>query len=531
MDCNSTSLPYEQIGFFSRIIVDYLKESDQLKPFYQHPASLDGLRESVAARKNFPTDRKKLVEVLGRQYALAGPSEKVMANIARLRDENTFTIVTAHQPNIFTGYLYFIYKILHVIRLADLLHKEIPGCSFVPVFYMGSEDADLDELGNISMNGEKIVWDTKQKGAVGRMKTKGLEKIISRIEGELAVWPFGNKLITLLKECYQGDTDVQSATFKLVHALFKEYGLVILLPDNADLKRSMFKIFEDDLLNQRPSTIVEETIGKLSAIYQVQANPREINLFYLRDDIRERIVKVGDSWKVVGHDIRFTEVELRQELQEHPERFSPNVILRGLYQETLLPNIAFIGGGGETAYWLELKALFTFYQVPFPVLILRNSFLFIDKDWQARIRKLHIDTPDLFKEERLLVQDLVNRDSTNQLQLSSEIAEATLFYDRVKAVAEQTDVTLSGHVEALKTRAVKLLSQLEKKMLKAETRKFQDQQRQIQTIKNKLFPQNGLQERVDNFMPYYAKYGPEFIKTLYEHSPALEKNFVVLTEK
>ena len=531
MDCNFTAIPYNKIGYFSKIIVDYLDESPLLRPFYKHSASLAGIREAIAARKLFDTNRALLVEVLNGQYKNIDASARVRGNIEALLDENTFTIVTAHQPNIFTGYLYFVYKILHVIRLSTFLDEELPEYKFVPVFYMGSEDADLDELGNIFMGGEKIIWETNQKGAVGRMNTKGLEKIIDRIAGELSIHPFGNELIALLKSSYINAPDIQTATFQLVDALFREYGLVVLLPDNGALKQSMNAVFEDDLLKQLPSAIVEETNKKLSQYYKVQANPREINLFYLKDDLRERIVKKDNEWKVVGQDIRFTEAALKEELQSYPERFSPNVILRGLFQETILPNIAFIGGGGETAYWLELKDLFEYYGVPYPILMLRNSFLFIEKKWQLQIEKLGFEIPALFGEERLLVDDLVKRESKQQLQLDNEITRESAFYDELKQLAAKTDITLGKHAEALKVRAINQLKQLEKKMLKAEKRKFEDQQRQIRAVKAKLFPNNALQERIDNFMPYYARYGKAFIEMIYDYSPSLDKEFVVLSER
>jgi len=244
---------------------------------------------------------------------------------------------------------------------------------------MGSEDADLDELGSIWLNNEKIVWDTQQTGAVGRMKTAGLEKIIARIEGELSVQPYGKELLQLVKDCYINSPDIQTATFKLIDALFARFGLVVLIPDNPGLKKLLLPVFEDDLFNQTAAGIAEKTIEALAAHYKVQANPRAINLFYLKGDIRERFEKEDDGWRVVNTDIRFTPKTLLQEMHEHPERFSPNVILRGLFQETILPNILFVGGGGELAYWLELKNIFEHYKVPYPVLVLRNSFLIVEK--------------------------------------------------------------------------------------------------------------------------------------------------------
>jgi bacillithiol biosynthesis cysteine-adding enzyme BshC len=555
MDWISTHLPYRQTGYFSRIITDYLEQAGSLTPFYAHPVSLEGIRSSLEARQQSPVDREVLVAALKEQYAAIGASfpltaagglstvtavndsslvndsSPVRQNIDRLLQNNTFTVCTAHQPAIFTGPLYFIYKIIHTIKLADSLAEKYPQYQFVPVFYMGSEDADLEELGKIYLNQEKLVWDTRQTGAVGRMKTKGLEKILNRVEGELSVQPFGGELVRQVKEIYLGSPDIQTATFRLLHSLFAEYGLVVLIPDNASLKRLMIPVFEDDLFYGEPTRVVNETIGRLSQNYKVQANPRPINLFYLKDDLRGRIERVGDTFKVHDSSLVFDEKEIREELHRYPERFSPNVILRGLFQETILPNIAFIGGGGETAYWLELKDLFEHYKRPFPLLILRNSFLLVEASWKEKLERAGLGLTDIFKPEEELVNELVKRESQQQLSLDEEISTANQYYEKLKALARPVDPTLVQHVEALQKKALDPLQDLEKKLLKAEKRKFIDQQRQIHALKSALFPLNGLQERIDNFMPWYATKGQKFIEDLYKHSLTLEQEFVVLGEE
>jgi bacillithiol biosynthesis cysteine-adding enzyme BshC len=395
---------------------------------------------------------------------------------------------------------------------------------------MGSEDADLDELGKIWLNGDQLSWDAKQTGAVGRMNTKGLDKLIYRIEGELSVLPFGRELVTLLRECYLGSADIATATLKLVHSLFAEYGLVVLLPDNPELKRIMIPVFEEDLFEQKSSSIIEQSIDALSENYKVQANPREINLFYLKDNIRERFEREGEQWKVVNTDISFSKDELKQELSNYPERFSPNVILRGIFQETILPNIAFIGGGGELAYWLEFKELFNYHQVPYPLLVLRNSFLIIEKKWKEKIEKIGFAEKDIFKNKEVLLNELVKRESQQQVTLLEEVNNADEYYGHLKSIAGSIDETLVTHVTALQTRALKSLLGLEKKLLRAEKKKFDDQNRQIINIKSALFPQDSLQERIENFMPFYAKWGRRFIHLIFENSLTTEQQFVILTE-
>jgi len=530
MDCSFTKLSYKETGYFSPLITDYLEGASALEPFYKHPVSPEGIQAAIEHRKQSPLNRNVLVEHLNEQYTGVRVAAAVSANISALGNDNVFTVTTAHQPALFTGTLYFVYKIFHAIKLAEELNKQIPSSRFVPVYWMGSEDADLDELGKFYLGNEKIVWDTKQTGAVGKMKTKGIDLLIHRINGELSVLPYGKELIALLSESYLSAPDIQTATFRLLNTLFGEYGLVVLIPDTAILKKEMTAVFEEDLFQQTPSKLVSATIEKLSSGYKVQANPREINLFYLKDDKRERIVRNGDLFSMQP-GVDFTESQIREELTKHPERFSPNVILRGLYQETILPNIAFIGGGGETAYWLELRDLFDHYKVSFPVLVLRNSFLLVEKKWQDKIAHMGFTVNDFFRSEQQLLTDLVGRHKNGELKLAHEMDEAIRLYSQLRSKAAGIDKSLQQHVDALQARALKPLQELEKKLLRAEKRKYESEQRQIHTIKAALFPKDGLQERIDNFMPWYAKWGKDFLATIYTHSLTLEQEFAVLTEK
>jgi bacillithiol biosynthesis cysteine-adding enzyme BshC len=536
MECTSTEFSYQQTGFFSDIVTDFLSGAATLRPFYAHPVNKEGFLSAIEARKSFATNRPLLVSALQAQYAKlaagnpAGTGSKLVAdNIALLAHNNTFTICTAHQPNIFTGYLYFVYKVLHAVKLAAYLKKEFPENNFVPVYYMGSEDADLDELGKIFLGGDKLVWNTSQHGAVGRMKTSGMDDLLNRVEGELSVQPYGPELVALIRKAYDGKNDIQTATFTLLHDLFAKLGLVVLIADQPELKKQMLPVFEDDLFNHTPAKIVTATNNRLAAHYKVQANPRDINLFYLKDDIRNRIEKHGEDYVVVDTTISFSKTAIQKELTEFPERFSPNVILRGLYQETILPNIAFIGGGGELAYWLELKDLFQYYAVPYPVQVLRNSLLLVEDKWSRKIDALGFGIDTFFLPAANILDLLVKRDTAKQVQLTNEIGDAHAFYTDLKKIGIQVDKTLETHVSALETKMVKQLYALEKKLLRAEKRKFADQSRQINAIKAALFPNNNLQERVENFMPYYAKNGPEFLQVIYDHSPALDQQFIVVS--
>jgi bacillithiol biosynthesis cysteine-adding enzyme BshC len=395
---------------------------------------------------------------------------------------------------------------------------------------MGSEDADLEELGHINLNGEKLEWQTRQTGAVGRMKVdKALIKLIDRMAGELEVLQYGKELINLIRTAYKEGTTIQQATLILVNELFKEFGLLILIPDNAELKTAFDHIVKKELREQFSHRLVQAAGTQLKEQYKVQAGGRELNLFYLSEDKRERIEKDGETFKVESLKLSWKEQEIFAEADKHPERFSANVILRGVFQELILPNIAFIGGGGEIAYWLELKKVFEACEVPFPMLIVRNSFLLVDKQQKDRVEKLGFSLVDFFNEEIHLVTELVVRESKAQLELSNEKEQLKSLYDHLQVVANTIDSSLIEHVKALHAEALDKITALEKKILKAEKKKFEAQQRQISKLKQELFPNNSLQERIDNFSRFYAIYGTDWLNEIYSCSLTLEQQFAVLT--
>lgn len=533
MKFKQEEIPYSHIGFFNKIVTDYIAGAAALNPFYEHSVTVDGLRDSIENRKQYSTDRSTLVSYLNSQYSGVGLSNAVQENINSLLSDKTFTITTAHQNNIFTGPLYFIYKILHVIKTASWCKEKFPQYHFVPVYYMGSEDADMQELNHFTVAGEKRVWNTAQRGAVGRMIIDAhFTSLIDQIEGQLLVEPYGKEIISLVRTCYRNGLTVQQATFEFVHSLFGHYGLIVLIPDSAVLKRNIITLFKNELVQPVSAKLVEEAAHKLEqAGYKVQAHAREINLFYLINGLRERIVYEEGVWKVLNTDIIFSKDELEKELENNPERFSPNVILRGLFQETILPNIAFIGGGGELAYWLQLKFLFDYYKVPYPVLILRNSFLIIEKQWGKKIEKLPFTTQQFFTQSDTLVKEYTVQATGDKTSLAVQKKALAAVYDDMAMRAKEVDITLYAHTCSLKTAALKKLSALEQKMLRAEKRKFGDMAGQVSNVRSALFPNDNLQERVENMMLYYAKWGPLFIDSLLTASNTIEQQFMILEEQ
>lgn len=526
----ATFLPYGQTGYYSKTILDYLEQSDSLRPFYQHDVSIAGIKAAIEERKSFAQNRDVLVSVLKEQYNNIAVSEAVRSNIDALSQPDTFTITTAHQPVIFTGPLYFAYKILHTVKLAETLHNQLPQHRFVPVFYMGSEDADLDELGTIQVDGKTYKWQTTQTGAVGRMTIDHpFLNLLQQLENQISVLEWGEELVQIFKRCYRAGNTIQQATLEVVNELFGAYGVVVLIPDHPSLKRLIEPVLIKEISEQFSHQQVEATLSEMSKLYKVQAGGREINLFYLVDNHRERFEKEDDRFTVPALNLQFTKEELIAEIKTNPERFSPNVILRGVLQETILPNLAFIGGGGELAYWLELKQVFAAAGVPYPVLILRNSYLLLTKDWNQKIKQLGFTAADFFKDSLFLINELVAKTTVNKVSIVEETEQLLNIFHQLQSIATQVDVSLREHVAAVTAQTEKKLVALQKKIQRAERRKYQTQHQQIEMLKAQLFPNGSLQERKENISGWYGRYGNSFLQTIYDNALSMEQEFVIVT--
>jgi bacillithiol biosynthesis cysteine-adding enzyme BshC len=522
-------LPYAATQRFSPLVLDYLAGKDSLQNLYSFRPNATGLKEAIGARTKFRVDRRTLVTVLQEQYNHLPYKAEADTAIASLGDEITFTICTAHQPNLATGYLYFVYKILHAIKLARQLKADHPEYNFVPVYYMGSEDADLDELGTFRFEGKKYVWDAAgQTGAVGRMRTASLAPLLKELTSLFG--PPGENAETLahvLHEAYLSHDTISHATQYLVHELFGHYGLIVIDPDDARLKQSFIPVMEEDLLRHSAEQIVNATVDTLSSAgYKAQAFPRLINLFYLKDNLRERIEEHTGRWQVLNTDISWGKEELLHELHQHPVRFSPNVMLRPLYQETILPNIAFIGGGAEVAYWLQLKDLFAHHGVFYPAILLRQSVMWVSKTQLELKQKTTLSYEDLFLPRDEAARTYIAAHSQWTLPTEHDQLEVLLSSLREKATA--IDPTLTRSADAVLARMQHQLEALEGKMLRAFKRKESTALNRIARLQDALFPGGGLAERVDNFMPYYLEHGPAFFDWLLEAMQPLRSEFLIV---
>lgn len=506
---SSDKIPYTKISLFSKLVQDYLAQNERLAPFYNRHNTIENFIPQISEKEKHDIDRSLLVEVLNEQYKGIELSEDTENNISSLSNKKSFTVTTGHQLCLFSGPLYCIYKILSAINLSEKLKEKYPSYHFVPMFWMASEDHDFEEVNHIHLFGKKIEWKTSQSGAVGRMN---LSEIGGMLENLLEVMGNGenaDKMYSLLEKAYSKENSLAQASRIFLNALFKDYGLVIIDGDDARLKKQITPLIKQDVNEKKFYSLLQDQSTNLGENYKVQAHVREINFFTLKENERQRID---------------TSVEVPN-IDKQPEKFSPNVLMRPLYQESILPNIAYVGGGAEIAYWMQLKSVFDSENIPFPILVLRNSALIISEKHNEKLKKLRFSSSDLFNSEQELHSQYIARQKDVK-SIDNELEQFDSVFEKIKSTYSAP--IHQQIIEAEQQRHRKSLDILRKKLDKIEKQKHKSALDQISKIKQHYFPNNGLQERHENLITFYLKYGDNFIKKMKKELNPLDSNFVVL---
>lgn len=522
---------YNFIPQFSSRDKSYQSEDEALRPFYDVRPTIDSFDKLIKERKGIRKERALLVDILNDQYSNVANCDITKENIKKLGYPNSFTVVTAHQPSLLTGPLYYIYKICSAISLANRLNELHPTYNIIPTFVLGAEDHDFEEIASVHLFNKTFTWETDQKGAVGRMHLDGLTEVLNEIKGTFGQMPHAEALSEIIDQSYEKSKTYGQFAFHLTHQLFVHHGLVIINMDSAELKRIFLPIALQELKENFAHKLVEEDQLKLEkAGFKSQAHAREINLF-LHESDRERIIENEDATYSVGDKV-YTLQELTSYITQHPDKLSPNVVLRPVMQELILPNLAYIGGGGEIAYWMERISLFKYLNIPFPMLIRRDSVLIVDKRSADTLEKANITIKSMFDREEQIVNQYALDNASIDINLDHVKNSISAAYADIVNLSDQVDPTLSKSVMAEEAKAIKSIEYIETKLLKAEKKKKENEINKIIRVKQKLFPNNdSLQERYDNFIPYYLRYGKEWIDALVDQLDPMDKSFKILIEE
>jgi bacillithiol biosynthesis cysteine-adding enzyme BshC len=524
------SFSYDLISQISTRDTDYQLFPEKFLPFIHFLPDEKGLAESVKERKKFPVNRDVLVKVIKDQYLNLSLSEKQVFNIEQLKLESTFTVTTAHQPCLFTGPAYYIYKIFSTIRLAEQLKSAHPGNHFVPVFVNGSEDHDFQEINSTKIFQKQVVWEEEKKGPVGRYGINSLKKPLSEFMSILGDGENSREIAKILHDSFENSKTYNDFVLQFLHFLTREYGLIIINMDNKELKRLFVPIMKKEIVERKSEGLIVETQKKLQQMgYKPQAFAREVNLFYFtKEGGRERITFDNEIYAVLNTEIKWTESEILDELNRLPENFSPNVITRPLYQSMILPDVAFVGGGGEIAYWMERKKQFTYCNVFFPCLIRRNSVILVPKNVQKTMNKLGLTISDFLQDEDKMIHVYVQKQNKNHNVVGEEKIKILKSWDLLKQHMGEYDHTMLAFMEAEKVKIEKIIDHADQKLIKVLKHNQETKIHQIKNLRDKIFPNNALQERVENFFQYYLTADGDLLQKLAENLNPLNKNLLVL---
>jgi bacillithiol biosynthesis cysteine-adding enzyme BshC len=527
----SECLSFADTGYFSSFICKYLEEDNAISPYYNRFPKIENFRAQIEEKKaNFHDEHRMVLQtVLNEQYQQITSTNLTKENIASVTDSNTFTITTGHQLNLFTGPLYFLYKIISTINLCKELKAAYPTQNFVPIYWMASEDHDFEEINYFNFKAHKIAWERDFGGAVGELSTAGLATVLQEFNELLGPGKNATYLSNLFEDAYLKHSNLAAATRFIANAIFGDYGLVIVDANQHALKQLFVPYIKRELVEKVTHSEVKATIASFPKEFPVQVNPREINLFYLDSGIRERIIAKDGIFYINETSLSFSRDELLKMVDTHPERFSPNALLRPFYQELILPNLCYIGGGGELAYWFELKSTFENFGVSFPILLVRNSAVLVNAKTTEKLAKLDTSILEVFQKQEALVVSKTKAWSAIAIDFSKQKEHLKQQFKALHELAQQTDASFEGAVNAQEHQQIKGLVRLEKRLLTAQKRVLHEKIQRLKALQDTLFPKQSLQERHANFSEFYLKYGATLIPYLMQELKPLQQDFLCIS--
>lgn len=472
--------------FYNDFLKDYF-ETNKLDHLRSCKPDLSEIPDTIHNKKSFSNEKRlQLVSSLSSQYSQAGidiNNSIVGKQVKLLVKKNTFTITTGQQIHIGLGPLYVIYKILDVLGISKELSARHKEYNFVPVFWMASEDHDLEEIQNVNVFGKEFTWETNQSGAVGRMNTAGITDLFLDIQEEFRFTESQSEFIEVCKKAYGSQQTLSSAFREIVHYYFKDEGLVILDGDDLGIKNSFMPVMQDELFHKNAEALRTGTANLESGGHKRQLLVRECNVFRLSEGARE---------KIVGNPIQ------QVLIAEDALQLSPNAALRPLYQEWVLPNLLYVGGGAEVRYWMQLKGLFDNYNMPMPIVSLRSSYIIIPKKNADHI----IDLELMFNSE-VEIGTRLNEDLDKKMKrINDSFHQVISSLDKYSELvsAELPGFSLAGKV----TKITPKLQELET-LTKSRLSKDVDQNNALNKVlklKRKYFDSQDIQERKDHVIEH-----------------------------
>lgn len=514
----------------SSLAQDYYYNPKKVSQFYngnfRNLADFNKLAEKVKSRT---FQRKQLTAILEEQNRNYGCGSKTLGNIKNLKQNQTCAVVTGQQVGLFSGPLYTIYKALTAVKLTEYLNQNGQG-NFVPIFWMASDDHDFAEINHINLLNknnqiEKIQNDSLSLStklpASKILLTQEINQCVQQLNNLTHDSEFKDKIISHLSEAYEPDLSYVEAFGKWMTRLFKSYGLIFIDASHQGFKELGKSVFLKEIAENSPSTLCAiETSKKLKqAKYNCQIQLREgiLNLFFTEPE-RQSIGIKEDSYIIKDTQQTYSRDELFALMENKPYLCSPNVLLRPIYQDAILPTVAYIGGPSEVAYFAQMKGIYDRFSIPMPIIYPRKSLTIIESKIKNVLQKHNVNVQDFWHNFDQTIQTIIKKHIPQSIDNFFSTAASHLKQDfqSIKKEIVSIEPDLENSADLTLEKINQQFKYLEKKILKASKKQHDILIQQLHKVKNNLYPANHLQERELNIVPYLIKYGYPFIDKLYK---------------
>lgn len=523
---------FSDIPGHQNLFLDYLYEFENVADFFANDFRnrenyLKIFRSISESRQDFAS---RIPDIISNQYANLNPSGKTAQNIKKLADKKTLAIVTGQQLGILGGPLYTFYKIITAIKLSQFLSERYDDYNFVPVFWLEGDDHDFNEVRTIKIiddNNSLVTVGYKEeieeddlKQSVGLIKLdNSINDFFTALEKELKETEFKSSLLQQLKNCFQEGRTFKAAFRDLIFNYFDNYGLVIFDPQTDEVKQLLKPIFKKEINDFRIHT--EQLVhvsATLEELYHAQVKVKPVNLFLRVDEGRHSIEPVENEFRLRRKRKSYTQEQLLEVLENEPDKFSPNVLLRPICQDYLLPTAFYIAGPSEIAYFAQLKPLYELYNIVEPIIYPRSSLTILENSIAGSLDKFSIGINDVFVDVENVKKRIINSVEQSSVdEMFSDISnQLENSFDQLKEKLFDLDKTIADSSNRYRDKILGTIAELKSKAEKAQQKKYEVTLRQIDRAAVHLFPNSNLQEREINFVYFVNKYGDEFLKRIFD---------------
>jgi bacillithiol biosynthesis cysteine-adding enzyme BshC len=529
--------PFRQVPHTSKLFLDYLDFCSSVQPFYSRSPRFLEWAEDERGRIQYPSERRNQVAaILDRQNRIWGASATALENIDRLRS-GACAIVTGQQVGLFGGPVFSIYKALSAVKLTQEARKM--GIDAVPIFWLATEDHDFDEVNQMQMPGADGKLETLVSGAqtkpdapVGTISFgPEIDQAVTRATELLG----DSEAAKLLGECYQAGENFGSAFAKLFTRLFADFGVILLDGSDPELDRIAAPLYSAAL--ERAPEITQALLDRDAKLHaagyhqQVKVTSSSTLLFAMRDGARVAIQQTKTGEFLVGEE-KISRQQLLETARKSPQWFSPNVLLRPVVQDYLLPTLAYVGGAAEVAYFAQAAAVYQSLAERETPVLSRFSATVIEPKVKALLDKYNLTVPEIFEGPEVLRETIGSRRLPPNLQNSFEKTTAAV-QSSMKAVRQslaELDKTLTESAENAESKMLYQINNLRARAARAELRHSEVIQRHAELISNSLYPGKELQERSFSGVYFLAKHGRELMNGLLDamHPDCLDHQIIEL---